>query len=57
MDENQKLQDLGYANGWKDTPKIVKKCQHVVESKSEGRCLTRYTCKACGYTYLVDSSD
>jgi len=52
--------DLGYMNGWKETPEIVKKCNemgHIQYVKSAGRCLHEYGCGACHYFYLVDSSD
>lgn len=50
--------DYGYANGWTEDPDRVKNCKHrPLETTNEGRCLTRYTCSQCRYTYLVDSSD
>jgi hypothetical protein len=58
--------DLGYANGWgKNAPKEVIDCeidtkkngQHKWEVVNAGRCVTKYTCLTCGYTYKVDSSD
>jgi hypothetical protein len=36
------------------------KCDHEKHgwaSKNTGNCLNRYTCKGCGYSYEVDSSD
>lgn len=54
------MKDLGYANGWKDTPEIVKECKekgHEREWRSVGRSVGEYTCKICGYTFRVDSSD
>jgi transposase-like protein len=53
------LKDLGFANGWSSIPYLVSYCppEHHRIVKNEGRCLTRVTCKECGYTYLVDSSD
>lgn len=55
------MTDLGYANGWEETPEIVKNCPHPIESpyyyvKTVGNCLTEYGCTECGYKYLVDSS-
>ena len=53
------LRDLGYANGWQDTPDIVKACRargHIPEEINRGRCLNEYRCVECGYKYLVDSS-
>jgi hypothetical protein len=51
---------LGYANGWKETPDIVKKCEaknHKLESKKVGRGVTEYICHKCKYVYFVDSTD
>jgi hypothetical protein len=53
-------ESFGYANGWKEVPPYIKKCEelgHKKYSKNVGRCLTEYGCEICGYTYLVDSSD
>jgi hypothetical protein len=53
-------ESFGYANGWKEVPPYIKKCEelgHKKYSKSVGRCLTECGCEICGYTYLVDSSD
>ena len=56
------MTDLGYANGWKETPEIVKNCRpHPTQHpgyyvKLVGNCLTEYGCTECGYKYLVDSS-
>ena len=59
--------DLGYINGWKhdSIPEIYQKCVdarenrevHDIEWKTIGRCLNKTTCKTCGWTYKVDSSD
>ena len=52
--------DLGCANGWGKDPNIVVGCEaarHRVESRGEAKCLTRITCRQCGYTYTYDSSD
>jgi len=54
------IHDLGYANGWKETPEIVRNCKqqgHIQYSQNVGKCLTEYGCGACHYKYLVDSSD
>ena len=58
------MENLGYANGWQDTPEIVKKRElrdagekHQIWSRNEGRCLNAYGCETCGYEYRVDSSD
>ena len=32
-------------------------CQHDSLEETVGRCLTKYTCKKCGYVETVDSSD
>ena len=51
---------LGYANEWVFPPVIVKDCQkkaHERETRTEGRCLTRYICHECKYSYLIDSGD
>lgn len=32
-------------------------CQHDSMSENVGRCLTKYTCKKCGFVEAVDSSD
>jgi hypothetical protein len=51
--------ELGYANGWKDTPEIVKKCAELGHKQYHlvvGNCDHEYGCVECGYSYLVDSS-
>jgi len=32
-------------------------CQHESIEENVGRCLTKYTCKKCGFVETVDSSD
>lgn len=32
-------------------------CKHEYTSATVGRCLTRYTCKHCSYSYEIDSGD
>jgi len=32
-------------------------CEHAFECKNLGRCLNKYTCKKCGFTEEIDSSD
>ncbi len=49
--------DLGYANGWGDTPEIVKNCPHRRYELPLGSCVTQVSCPICGFTYRVDSSD
>lgn len=56
---------LGWANDWCDTPEIVLKCremehagQGLTESYEDNvKCIGIYSCKACGYSYKVDSGD
>ncbi len=54
----KEIKDLGYANGWKETPEIVKECRekHKQRSRTIGNCLHEYYCDKCGYVYKVDSS-
>lgn len=60
-DQNPKpLVKLGCANDWGKDPNIVVGCnalKHRTEAVEEARCLTRVTCRECGYTYTYDSSD
>ena len=54
------MENLGYANGWKEIPEIVKQCRekhHKIDQRVTGRCIQQYTCHVCGYKYEVDSSD
>jgi hypothetical protein len=58
------LKYLGWANGWKETPEIVRKCQeqhHQTSNVDEGprhRGLKHHViCRTCGYEYYYDSSD
>lgn len=46
----KEMEYLGWANGWKETPEIVKKC-HELGHNRFGRC------EICGYYFNVDSSD
>lgn len=32
-------------------------CEHDMSSENIGNCLNRYTCKVCGFSVTVDSSD
>lgn len=53
MDE---MKDLGYANGWRKQPEIVKNCTHVKDIKqNRSGSVTEFSCKICGYRYKVDS--
>lgn len=52
--------NLGYVNGWKETPKIVSVCRgkvHPREYEGAGRCVERVRCAVCGYEYFIDSGD
>lgn len=58
MDAN--IEDLGYANFWKELPHKVSICQHLEhnpETITIGKCLTETFCKKCKYKYTIDSSD
>ena len=59
--EREDYQYLGCANGWTETPEIVKKAQEDPEaewySATIGRCYTQYFCDKYKITYTVDSSD
>ena len=50
------MKDLGYMNGWKETPVEVKNCKHEKEQEYPYSCVTKYTCRVCQFTYKVDSS-
>lgn len=57
MDE---YKDLGYANGWKETPPEYDKCKklgHPLKEEGIGRCLAEYSCPICKIKFKVDSSD
>ena len=49
--------DYGYVNGWISIPEKVKNCIHVKSEETIGRCLTKITCKQCGFYYKIDSGD
>jgi len=49
------MSDLGYANGWSETPAVVEKCNHAPERKKIGNCLHEVKCDICNYKYKVDS--
>lgn len=59
--EREDYEDLGYANGWDDTPEIIKTANKDPEAKwygvTIGRSLTQYFCDKYKITYTVDSSD
>ncbi|WP_186039708.1 hypothetical protein [Burkholderia gladioli] len=51
----------GYAlinDYWGGTVKVFRfGCEHDMKSETVGNCLHRYTCQACGFSEVVDSSD
>ena len=58
------MEDLGWANNWRETPEIVKKCRALKHSRTDKdvgpphRGLEHVvTCEICGYVYRYDSSD
>lgn len=53
------MDDLGWANGWDETPEIVKKCKeekHKVIRDDSGNFCHLIKCYICGYFYYYDSS-
>lgn len=59
-----KVQQLGWANGWKETPQIVLDCRAAGHRRSDvdvgprNRGLDHVVrCDICGYVYHYDSSD
>lgn len=59
--ERSGYEHLGCANGWSETPELIKKAHKDPEAKwyaaSIGRCYTQYFCDKYKITYTVDSSD
>jgi len=57
-----KVKDLGWANGWGETPEIVKKCRELKHTTTDvDHSHMRGTnhevrCDICGYIYRYDSS-
>ena len=52
--------NFGTANGWLETPELVKRCvakKHSPKQTGVGRCMTEVKCGLCKYKYLIDSSD
>lgn len=52
--------DLGYMNGWKETPPEYDRCKklgHPLKEDGIGRCLAEYSCPICKIKFKVDSSD
>lgn len=43
--------------GWRPRFFMWKICAHEYEGTNLGRCYNSYTCKVCGHTYSIDSSD
>ena len=58
--DKEDYRDFGTANGWIETPALIKYCnilKHEVTKKGIGRCLTEVRCDICRYIYKIDSSD
>lgn len=52
--------NFGTANGWTETPDLVKRCVAKKHSPGQigiGKCLTEVKCELCRYKYTIDSSD
>lgn len=54
--------DLGFSNGWREIPDIVKKCRrkdHTIEVSPDrqSRYVNIVRCPFCDYEYRIDSSD
>jgi len=56
----KRIKDLGYANGWRETPRIVTECEKLGHTttgrESHMNCVTITICKICKYEYKIDSS-
>jgi 23S rRNA C2498 (ribose-2'-O)-methylase RlmM len=51
--------DYGYANGWGETPALIKECRekkHKTRDKSLGNFNNIVWCDICNYKYKYDSS-
>lgn len=51
---------INFAPGNAEVWKAIDKCGELGHSRKEtniGRCLNRYTCDKCGFSYEIDSSD
>jgi hypothetical protein len=61
LNKNKEYVDLGCANGWGETPEIVKIADKdddcFYESENLGRCYNKYICHKYKFYYTVDSSD
>ena len=53
----RRLKDLGWGNGWSETPEIIKNCLHATSDTTLRPGVHRVVCRDCGYTYLYDSGD
>lgn len=56
------MKDLGFSNGWREIPDIVRECRekdHTIEVTPEKqfRCVNIIRCPICDYEYRIDSSD
>ena len=58
------VKDFGWANGWKETPELVKKCKELKHRVSDIDVGPKFRglehvvrCDTCGYLYRYDSSD
>jgi len=60
------MTNLGWQNGWKEVPEIVKRCNEackagekheITESRGPWNCTHVVTCKTCQYVYKYDSGD
>ncbi len=56
MGKKKEIKDLGYMNGWKIKPEIVKNCKHSKTIKELSMFDNEYICEICGFKYIVDSS-
>jgi hypothetical protein len=60
MSEEDYRIDLGWANGWKERPVILDKCEKLEHDvgyeKGPWNCTHRHFCDICSYEYWVDSS-
>ena len=57
------VRDLGWANGWKETPEIVKRCRALGHKTIDTNrdptwhgLTNEVRCDECGYVYRYDSS-
>lgn len=54
------MKNLGYANGWRETPPELTRCSdlnHAITTVEDGRCVNRHSCEPCQIEWRVDSSD